>query len=195
MIEYLEQLDQSWTVWINTSLYHPVVQYFMWVVSMRITWVPLYVFLFYVITKTTGLKKASLFLVFVGITIGITDLISVHLFKEVFLRYRPSHNLLISDQIKLFMTKSGPYKGGEYGFISSHAANFGALSLALISIFKEKISWITATILVVSFVVCLSRICLGVHYISDVVIGWVVGASISWLIFKYIYPSFERKIS
>jgi undecaprenyl-diphosphatase len=195
MIDTLELWDQQLTMWLNTALYHPFFQELMWIISTRIIWVPLYILLFVLILNKTGWKKASLFLVMIGVAIGLTDLISVHLFKEVFLRYRPSHNFNISNQLHLYITDNGPYKGGEYGFVSSHAANFGALTLALIIHTRSYLKWITALMLSVSFLVCLSRICLGVHYVSDVVVGWMLGATISTLIFTFVYPQIEKRIS
>lgn len=78
-------------------------------------------------------KGLLLITISIACTIILTDQLSVHLFKDVFLRYRPSHNLEISPLLHFYEFKPGElYLGGQYGFISSHAANyFGFIGLVV----------------------------------------------------------------
>ena len=61
-----------------------------------------------------------------------TDAISSRLFKPGFARPRPSHAVHLSHQLSLHTQSDGTaYRGGPYGFVSSHAANtFGLAALA-----------------------------------------------------------------
>ena len=83
---------------------------------------------FYLIAfKFFGWKKALVIVLLGGVAVGLADLSSKYLFKEVFLRYRPSHNLLLKDKIHLVNN----YRGGMYGFVSSHSANMFAIVISL----------------------------------------------------------------
>jgi membrane-associated phospholipid phosphatase len=70
-----------------------------------------------------------------------------------------------------------------YSFPSGHALNsfafFGMLLLLLMPLLSRRlrwIAWVTAAALVL--LVGFARVALGVHYVSDVVAGWIVGAGV-----------------
>ncbi len=185
MIDWLEKIDGQFVVLLN-SLHTPFLDEFMWIVSARITWIPLYLFLIWSVYKRVGIKGAVLFFLVLILTVSLVDFISVHAFKDVFQRYRPSHNLLIESKLHYYQMSSGEYyRGGMFGFISSHAANFSAIAtFFLLSVNRFKHSWILWFIV---GLVGLSRVYLGVHYFSDVIVGWIVGAGISIGIYKLVY--------
>lgn len=142
----------------------------MWVISAKITWIPLYIIVAGFIIKKHKLKAIPLIL-FAGLAIVFSDQISVHLFKEVFCRYRPSHNPEFESWIHLVNN----YKGGNYGFVSNHAAN--SFAFALFSALIFKLRWYTIAIFAWAFLIGYSRIYLGVHYPADVFVGGLVGLS------------------
>ena len=184
MTEYLEEIDRQIVLAIN-GLHRVWLDEIMWWISARITWIPLYLVLLYLAFKQLNRKQLFLFVVFVVGSVAITDLVSVHLFKNVFLRYRPSHNLFISDHLHFYKIKQGEwYKGGQFGFVSSHAANYFAIATASWLVLKEgypKLKW---WLLIIGFLICFSRIYLGVHYLSDIVVGGFVGGFIAFVIYK-----------
>jgi undecaprenyl-diphosphatase len=76
-------------------------------------------------------KHFWILLVLVALSFLLADRISVLCFKDVFQRLRPSHALEGVNLVKLSSWNLiSDYKGGLYGFVSSHAAN--AFSLATI---------------------------------------------------------------
>lgn len=187
MIEYFEELDRLIVVAIN-GLHTPFLDELMWLVSAKITWVPLYFILAYLAFKQLNRKQFYLFLVLVIAAVAITDLVSVHLFKNLFLRYRPSHNLLIMDQLHFYEIKPGEwYKGGQYGFVSSHAANFFAIAMACWLVLKKAYPSLVWWLLSIGSLICFSRMYLGVHYLSDIFVGALVGAFIAFGLFKFWY--------
>lgn len=184
MTEYLEEIDRQIVLAIN-GLHSVWLDEIMWWISARITWIPLYLVLLYLAFKQLNRKQLFLFVVFVVGSVAITDLVSVHLFKNVFLRYRPSHNLFISDQLHFYKIKQGEwYKGGQFGFVSSHAANYFAIATASWLVLKEECPKLKWWLLIIGFLICFSRIYLGVHYLSDIVVGGFVGGFIAFVIYK-----------
>ena len=72
------------------------------------------------------------------------------------------------------------YHGGNYGFMSSHAANaFGAAMLGAEIIRKR---YFTIFLFSLATLVSYSRIYLGVHFLGDVVCGAIVGITIAIII-------------
>lgn len=63
----------------------------------------------------------------------------------------------------------------EYSMASGHAANSIAIAMTIF-MFSKKWGGIA---LIYPFLVGLSRICLCVHYSSDVIVGWLIGAVVA----------------
>ena len=144
-------------------------------ISGKITWLPFYLVLLYLVIK--NYKKQSI-LIILGIILLIvcSDQISSSVFKPLFERPRPCHNEAIKDLVYL----PGGHCGGAYGFISSHACNAFALAVFLTQILKQYYSKIAWVMFVWATLVAYSRIYMGVHYPGDVVVGAIVGAMIGW---------------
>jgi undecaprenyl-diphosphatase len=180
VLSFLKELDTRIFLLIN-GLHAPFLDSFMQAISFKFFWIPLYLFFLILLIKQYKIKTVLL-VVFVALTITLSDQICLHFFKNVFMRYRPCHNLLLAAKVHLVDNC-----GGKYGFISSHAANSFALAFFLFQFLKEKYIWATA-LFVWAALVGYSRIYLGQHYPSDILVGAIVGISIAWLTVKlYFY--------
>ena len=177
MIDSLKKLDTEIFMFCN-SRHNATWDTIMGWASGKYIWMPLYAFLLYLVFKYVG-KRVGLVLVAVVLMIVISDQASVHLFKNVFMRYRPCHNLLIQSQVHV----NGSC-GGQYGFISSHAANTFALAMFLTLFFHNRIRFFGMYIFTWATFVSYSRIYNGVHYPADIVVGGLLGMLIGWGIFK-----------
>jgi undecaprenyl-diphosphatase len=187
MIALIEQLDQQLVLAIN-GLHQPWLDEIMWWVSARVTWIPLYIYLFYILYKQKGLQFSLLFYSFTVICIIVADFISVYALKEVVQRYRPSHHLILSEQLHYYIQSNGkPYIGGEYGFVSSHATNFFVIAGCLAFSFYKSIPKIVYLVYGIALLVCFSRIYLGVHYPTDVLGGALLGTVVSFLFTKFLW--------
>jgi undecaprenyl-diphosphatase len=178
LIEIIKKIDTEVFLLLN-SLHSPASDFIMWWLSDKLIWIPLYAFVLFVLIKKHKIQSIKI-IVFFLILAGITDLVSVHLFKNVFLRYRPCHNIEIQDYVHIVNN----YCGGLYGFISSHATNvFGFATLSSYFIKNKKF---TITIFVWATLVSYSRIALGVHYPLDIIFGAFIGI-MSGIILVKIY--------
>jgi len=186
MIEYLEHIDQQLFIFLN-GIHSPFFDTIMWFISGKFSWIPLYaVLLFFMLKKEGKFKWYALLAIVVLIT--LSDQISNHFFKEVFLRYRPSHNFDLQDNVHLVNN----YRGGKYGFVSSHAANSFALATFLAFIFKNK--YVFIGLLFWSVVVSYSRVYLGVHYPADVVCGGLIGSVVALFVY-FVYQKVKKSLA
>ena len=186
MIEWLKAIDSSIVLAIN-GIHNHFLDTLFWLFSGKLTWIPLYLLLLFFVWKYFGFRKMILFLVIVGATIALVDFTSVIFFKETFQRYRPSHHLVLSKQLYFHVAANGDvYKGGQYGFVSSHAANFFSLTILAgmtLRPYRKNLIWL---LLIIACMVSLSRVYLGVHYPSDVIVGGLWGVIISYFSFRYL---------
>lgn len=187
MMEKLESIDR-WIVSAINSWNTPFWDEVMWLISAKLTWVPLYILLIFLFAKAHNVKKTLLFVFGAVLVVAITDQFSVHLFKNVFMRYRPSHNSLLTENLHFYQFDNGEfYKGGMYGFVSSHAANFfGVLTFTWLAL-KSTYSKIWFFLLPIGLIVSFSRIYLGVHYLSDVFVGGLFGILAAAIVYKFIF--------
>ena len=190
MLENLNNLDTQLLLFFN-HLNNPVLDFLFYWISDKWIWVPFYFFLALAIFKDKRFNFLIVIL-FVAAVIAASDQIASAVIKENVMRLRPCHDPKISNEIHLVKG----YCGGQYGFVSSHAANVFALASFLSELFKSRIKlmriiWIWAAI--VSF----SRIYLGAHFPGDVICGGFLGVvlgNIFWRIFvktnnKYQYQN------
>jgi undecaprenyl-diphosphatase len=193
MIEYLEKIDHCIVLSVN-GCYTPLLDQCMWFLSGKLTWIPFYVFLIYLAAKKLGINQVIFLVASALMVIVLSDLTSTYCFKNVFLRYRPSHNLLLESKLHFYeISKGNFYKGGEYGFISSHAANFFGLAIFIGLALKQYYSKLIYIMLFIAIVVSYSRLYLGVHYLSDLFVGGLVGSFYGLLVYKYIYLKFINR--
>jgi undecaprenyl-diphosphatase len=113
-------------------------------------------------------KGGLIFLVFVGLTLAITDPFSGRLLKEWVGRVRPCQAL---GEVRL-LTDCNP----SYSFPSSHAVNIFAGAYFLSQMFRR----LAPLTFAIAAVVAYSRIYIGVHYPLDVIGGAAIGLLIAW---------------
>ena len=193
MIETLESIDR-WIVLTVNSWHKPLLDEIMWIIAQRITWVPLYIFLLWLGWKNLNKRMFVAYILLTIFSVALADLVSVHLFKNVFERYRPSHHSLLTEELHFYQKSNGDfYKGGMYGFVSSHAANFFALAMIVSLFLRRQVKYILPVMFGVAALVSFSRLYQGVHYLSDLIGGAAIGVLISWSIYQLFLKIFKFK--
>jgi undecaprenyl-diphosphatase len=127
-------------------------------------------------------RESLLILVAIALVVTLCDQFASHLIKPYFERFRPTHHPDFMNDVKTVFD----YRGGRYGFISSHAANAFGFALFMSLLFRCRI--FTIVIFLWAFLTAYTRVYLGVHFISDVVPGALSGLFFGWLVYTlYIY--------
>lgn len=163
---------------------------FMWIYTSTIIWIPLAMTLLYVIIKNNKLKETLLILVMLALVIFLSDRISSGFFKPFFKRFRPTQD----PEIMYLVDIVNGYRGGAYGFISSHAANSFGIFTFISLLLKRRV--LTLSLLLWAILNSFSRIYLGVHYTGDILCGSILGCLCGYLIYllySYLSKHFNKK--
>lgn len=170
-MEVIKQLDQSFFLFLN-ELHSNFWDKAMFLFSSREIWIPFYALIIYLIVKTY--KKNSIYiLILIGLSIVVSDQFS-GLIKNTVERLRPSNDPAINNLVHIV----NEYRGGTFGFFSSHASNSFTIAVIASMLFKRRMFAITMFIWAI--LVSYTRIYLGLHYPGDILTGWIWGALIGY---------------
>lgn len=178
MIDQIIHWDTDFFIFLN-SLGSKAWDPFWMAYTSKFTWIPFYAVLLFLIFKQMSLKVFLTTIVLVALMIVVTDQTS-NLFKSGFHRLRPCHMAELIDRMRLVK----PYCGGQYGFFSAHASNTMAVAILIGLILKKRFKYLIYLMVVWAVLMGYSRIYIGVHYPTDVLVGLSIGAITGWLFYK-----------
>lgn len=176
MIERIIEFDKHLMLMLN-GWHSPFFDFLMPVITNKYTGIPIYLAILVILFRKTDMKKLLIAVAAILVTFALCDSLSVALFKETFQRLRPGWDPQIMDQVRML-----EYKGGQYGFVSSHAANLFGLATITSLLIKNRIY--TALIFFWAALVGYSRIYVGKHFPADVVCGAIFGMIVGYLVYK-----------
>ncbi len=177
MIEQLLQNDTELFLFLN-NLGSPRWDTIWLIVTDKLTFIPLYAVLLYLLYKKFGLKSMLVFVVVVALMIAFTDQIT-NVFKRGFQRPRPCRESHLIDQMRFIAVRCG-----KYGFFSGHSSNSMAAAVFAGLMLKSYCKNLIFILLIWSLIVAYSRIYVGVHYPLDIVCGLTFGAFTGFIFYK-----------
>lgn len=165
----------------------PFMDALMYGVSYKFTWVPLYLLLVWLAWRKNSLLaekeryyEFALFVLVTVLVIAMSDQIASGLIKTAVQRPRPSHQEGLMESLHYV----NEYRGGAYGFVSSHASNSIAMVMWVYYYLTRGVGnlitggrkhLLMAGLVLFLVLNCYSRIYLGVHYLGDILGGLAVG--------------------
>lgn len=185
LIHYLEQIDTAILLFIN-GMHCALFDYFMVLVSNRFTWIPFYAAFIFVMIKNFHWKVTVATILAVALLVLLCDQTASGLIKPLVGRLRPSN---LDNSISSMVHVVDGYRGGRYGFPSSHSANsWGVAIFAMYLVRNRKLSIFLA---LWATLVTYSRAYLGVHYPGDLLVGVLIGFVMASIVF-YAYNRWAR---
>ena len=147
------------------------------------TWIPL----FYLVLKNNdNVKKIALIVACAGLCVFLAGSLNDLFVKPSVARWRPTHD----PEIGMLVDVVNGYRGGNYGFFSSHASNTFSIAVFFSLLVRNHvlsfflISW--------SLLNCWTRMYLGVHYPGDILVGLLWGGIVGTSMFL-LYQKIARR--
>ncbi|MFY0714051.1 phosphatase PAP2 family protein [Seonamhaeicola sp. NFXS20] len=148
-------------------------------ITDKLTFIPLYGLLLFLLYKKYGLKSLLVFVIVVALMITFTDQIT-NVFKRGFERPRPCRDEAgLIDQMRFIAVRCG-----KYGFFSGHSSNSMAAAVFAGLLLRPYYKNAIFILLFWSAVVAYSRIYVGVHYPTDIICGLTFGAISGFIFYK-----------
>ena len=181
--ERLEAADKCATLAIN-SLHCPALDAIWMFFSDKLVWAPLYLLVIFFLFRKLGWRKAIAVTISAVLTVLLCDQLG-NLCKNGTMRLRPCYDaFMVSGGLRLLEGE-----GNLFGFYSAHAANAFGVACCTSVVFrkhckggleterkrKRLIDVYTVVMIGWAFLVSISRIFVGKHFLGDVVVGAVVG--------------------
>lgn len=158
--------------------------WFWLLITEQTHWIPLFIFLLYLLFKAFGLKKGLILLVLIALFITFSDQL-VNLIKHYYMRLRPCNDPDLKSSIRAVLHRN------SYSFISGHSTTSFAMSTFFILLLKNKYKYIRF-LLIWPMLFAYSRVYLGVHFPLDIFTGMYIGL-FEGIVFYYLTFLFFKK--
>jgi undecaprenyl-diphosphatase len=146
---------------------------------------PIFLFIFYLLWKKIGWKNLWIVLLFIALIIMVCDQ-TTNLFKYTFQRLRPVNDLEIKESLRILISRK------SFSFFSGHASNSMATTLFIFLIFRKYYKY-AFLLFLFPLIFAYSRIYLGLHFPTDILTGYFVGAIVGSF-FYFIYKKANSEV-
>ena len=157
------------------------------ILTSGLTWIPLYVMLFFVVMRNNETMGQIALVVGSAIfCVLFADGQVDGIIKQLAERWRPSND----PTFKYMVQVVDDIRPKGYSFCSAHAANTMSLAVFFSLLIRSKM--LTITLVIWSLINCWTRLYLGVHYPSDILCGMIIGIIVGILVYLLYYKIYRR---
>lgn len=184
-VENILPVERDWFLALNGSDSVFLDNVF-WTITGRFIWAPIILLLLVMFFYKSRWQEGALLTLFFIVLFAVCDQVSSGLFKPFFERFRPGNHPDFKDVVDIV----NDYRGGGYSFISGHATNSFGLAVFMSLVFRSR--WLTIPVFIWAALNTYSRVYLGLHFLSDVAAGAIVGSLLGWLVYElYAWTRFR----
>ena len=153
------------------------------------TWIPLYIALLFLVVKNNdSWQKVFLIVCCALLCVFFAGSLNDMLVKPSVARWRPTRD----DEIGALVDVVNGYRGGRFGFFSSHASNTFSLAIFFTLLIRSRL--LSVSLVLWSLLNCWTRLYLGVHYPGDILCGLLWGAVMGTLMW-FVHQQISRLIA
>lgn len=157
------------------------------ILTSGLTWIPLYVMLFFVVMRNNETMGQIALVVGSAIfCVLFADGLVDGIIKQLAERWRPSND----PTFKYMVQVVDDIRPKGYSFCSAHAANTMSLAVFFSLLIRSKM--LSITLVIWSLINCWTRLYLGVHYPSDILCGMIIGIIVGILVYLLYYKIYLR---
>jgi undecaprenyl-diphosphatase len=182
-LEELISLDKELFLFLN-GLGSESYDEFWKIVTKQLNWTPFILAVFYLIQRKIGWKNFGIIILFIAVLIAFTDQIT-NLFKYSFERLRPCNDTDVNGIARIIIHRD------SFSFFSGHASNSMATTTFIFLLLRKHYKF-TFLIFLFPLIFAFSRIYLGLHFPSDILVGYLFGATFGFAFYK-LYDFLARK--
>ena len=174
-MEELISLDKELFLFLN-GLGSEAYDEFWKLITKQINWAPFILAVFYLIQRKIGWKNFGIAILFLVVLIAFTDQIT-NLFKYSFERLRPCNDTDVNGIARIVIHRN------SFSFFSGHASNSMATTTFIFLLLRKHYKF-TFLLFLFPLIFAFSRIYLGLHFPSDILVGYLFGATFGFGFYK-----------
>ncbi|MEY2950530.1 MAG: hypothetical protein RLZZ248_1731 [Bacteroidota bacterium] len=185
LMQTIISIDQQLFHWINDALSNSFLDWLMPFWRDKKFWIPFYLLGLIAIAKK--FKVSTIYWVlFVALTVGLSDTMSSKIMKPTFERIRPCNTENMKQEVRILVPC-----GKGFSFTSSHATNHFAVAVFVLFTLSSYYKKIGPIMLGWAATISLGQVYVGAHYPLDIFTGGLLGSGIGYLVFL-IYKQLPR---
>jgi undecaprenyl-diphosphatase len=184
-LEELISLDKELFLFLN-GLGSGSYDEFWKIITKQLNWAPFILAVFYLIQRKIGWKNFGIVILFLAVLIAFTDQIT-NLFKYSFERLRPCNDTDVNGIARIVIHRD------SFSFFSGHASNSMATTTFIFLLLRKHYKF-TFLLFLFPLIFAFSRIYLGLHFPSDILVGYLFGATFGFGFYR-LYIFLGRKYS